>query len=230
MKKILLTTLTLLSFTSLTCLAQQKGEWDIRLRGIDVVPQESATIGVIGGNVSIDHAIVPELDFTYFFVNNWSAELILGTTRHTVTTVGSNLTAIGGSSSANVNLGKVSLLPPTLTLQYHIPTGSGFKPYIGLGVNYTIFYNVDNGPVVSGVSYQNHFGFATQIGSDFDLSKKVFFNIDVKKIWLSSNVVVNASNLTPASSPQLSPVLATIPAAVKINPWVLGVGFGYRFK
>jgi len=230
MKKYILSSFTLVLITAATCFAQQKHEFDIRLRGIDVIPQESATIGVIGGGIKIDHSIVPELDFTYFFANNFSAELILGTTRHTVSTTSSNLSAIGGSTSADVPLGKKWLLPPTLTLQYHAPTGTAFKPYFGAGINYTIFYGGDAGPVVSSVSYKNHFSFAAQTGADFDLSKQFFLNIDVKKIWLKTNVTVNASNLTPASSPELAPVLATIPAAVKINPWLLGIGLGYRIK
>ncbi|MFB9841451.1 OmpW/AlkL family protein [Mucilaginibacter ginsenosidivorans] len=230
MKKLFLSALTLSFFFSLTCTAQDKGELDIRLRGVAVVPQESATIGVIGGNVSIDNSFIPELDFTYFFAKNLSAELILGTTRHSVSTVGSNLSAIGGPSSASVNLGKVWLLPPTLTLQYHLPTGTAFKPYLGAGVNYTIFYGVNNGPTVSKVSYKDKFAFAVQGGFDFDVSKKVFINVDVKKVFLSTDVTVNAANLTPAENPQLAPVLANIPAAVKINPWLLGVGVGYRFK
>lgn len=151
MKKLFLSVLVLSFITTLSCHAQTKGKWDIRLRGIGVVPQESVTFGVIGGNINISNAYVPELDFTYFFAKNFSAELILGTTRHKVNTVASDLSAIGASSSANVDLGKVSLLPPTLTLQYHVPTGRGFKPYFGAGVNYTIFYNVDDGPTVSRV-------------------------------------------------------------------------------
>jgi len=230
MKKLQFSLLTLSIFTSLSCLAQDKGEWDIRLRGIGAIPDASATIGVIGGNVNITSAYVPELDFTYFFAKNFSAELILGTTRHTVNTVGSDLTAIGGGSSANIDLGKVSLLPPTLTLQYHIPTGSAFKPYIGAGINYTIFYDVNAGNTVSSLSYKNKFSFATQAGFDVDVSKKVFINVDVKKLFLSTDVTVNAANLTPSGSPALAPVLAAIPAAVKINPWIIGLGVGYRIK
>lgn len=229
MKKILfLVSISL--FTFLNSRAQQKNELDVRLRVIDVVPQQSATIGVIGGGINISNAVVPELDFTYFFLNNFSAELILGTTKHDVNTVGSNLTAIGGPSSADVKLGSVWLLPPTLTLQYHVPTGSGFKPYLGAGANYTIFYSADKGPTVAGISYNNSFSFALQAGADFDLSKKVFLNIDVKKLFLSTDVKVDASNLTPSSAPQLAPVLGNIPAAVKINPWIYGIGLGYRFK
>lgn len=212
-----------------TSFAQQKHEWNIRLRGIGVIPSESAEIGVIGGDAKISNTFVPELDFTYFFAKNFSAELILATTRHKVSTKASNLSAIGGAAQADVDLGKVWLLPPTLTLQYHLPTGSFVKPYIGAGANYTIFYNADKGPVVQDISYQNKFAFAAQLGVDFDISKSMFINLDVKKIFLSTDVSVDASNLTPAGSPALAPVLRNINADVKINPWVVGIGLGYRF-
>ena len=229
MKKIFFTTLILFLLSGITAFAQQKNEWDIRIRAIGVIPQESATIGVIGGDINISNTVVPELDFTYFFAKNFSAELILATTKHQVKTKGSNLSAIGAGSSADVDLGKVWLLPPTLTLQYHLPTGTLFKPYIGAGLNYTIFYNADKGSTVGGIDYNNSFAFATQLGADFDISKKVFLNIDLKKIFLSTKVKVDASNLTPAGKPELAPVLKNIPADVKIRPWIIGVGMGYRF-
>ena len=96
-----------------------KHEWRIRLRGVGVLPQESATIGVIGGDAKISNSLIPELDFSYFFTRHWAAELILGTTRHEVHTSSSDLSAIGAADNADVDLGKVWLLPPTLTVQYH---------------------------------------------------------------------------------------------------------------
>lgn len=203
-------------------------EWRVRLRGVGVVPQESATIGVIKGDVEISNTVIPELDFTYFFDKHFAAELILGTTRHSVNTTSSDLSAIGGASSANVDLGKVWLLPPTLTLQYHYPVGK-FNPYVGAGINYTIFYSVDQGPVVKDVAYENKFSFAAQAGFDIDISKRLFVNVDVKKLFLSTTATVDASNLTPADSPSLAPVLSNIQADVKIKPWLLGVGIGCKF-
>lgn len=230
MKNLKLYVLALCLFSGLTTFAQEKNELDIRLRAIGIFPQESASIGVIGGGIDISNAYVPELDFTYFFAKNLSAELILGTSRHKVKTLGSDLSAIGGSTSADVDLGKVWLLPPTLTLQYHIPAGEAFKPYVGAGVNYTIFYNADKGSVVEGISYKNRFSFAAQAGIDYDISKKMFLNVDLKKLLLSTKAAVNAANLTPADNPSLAPVLGNINADVKINPWIVGIGVGYRIK
>lgn len=194
--------------------------WQVRLRGVTVVPTESANISTIGGDIDMNTKFIPELDFTYFFTKHIAAELILGTTKHKVNTVGSDLSAIGGNSSTNVDLGSVWLLPPTLTAQYHFLPEGNIKPYVGAGINYTIFYSVDEGPTVKNVKYDNAFGFATQVGIDFKLSEKYFLNLDAKYILLKTDVDVDASNLASNLS---------IPAKVDINPFLLGIGFGIKF-
>lgn len=194
-------------------------KWKARLRVLAVAPNESATIGVIGGDVEISTAFIPELDFTYYFNKNWAAELILGTAKHDVNTINSDITAVGGGADVEVDLGSVMLLPPTLTLQYHMPM-NGFEPYIGAGLNYTFFYSVKSGDVVKDVEYDDALGFAFQAGFDFDLSDKWFLNFDAKYILLNTDVTVDASNLAPGLS---------IPAEVDINPLLIGIGFGMKF-
>lgn len=197
-------------------------KWQVRLRGIGVVPNEKAKIGIIGGDVAISNALVPELDFTYFFTKNFAAELILGTTKHDVNTVGSDISAIGGPTSFDVDLGSVMLLPPTLTAQYHFfpLRDKSFKPYVGAGVNYTIFYNVKEGDVVKGIEYDNAIGFAAQFGFDVMFDDTFFVNFDVKRLFLKTDVSVDATNLAEG---------LVIPAEVEINPWIIGLGFGMKF-
>lgn len=194
--------------------------WQVRVRGVGVVPDESAKIGIIGGDVNISNTLIPELDFTYFFTKNISAELILGTTKHEVNTVASDISAVGGPTSANVNLGSVYLLPPTLTAQYHFFIDEVFRPYVGAGVNYTVFYNEKEGSVVKGIEYKNTFGYAFQAGFDLMIDDKFFVNADVKKIFLKTDVTVDASNLATGLN---------IPAEVEINPWLIGLGIGMKF-
>lgn len=194
--------------------------WQVRVRGVGVVPDESAKIGIIGGDANISNTLIPELDFTYFFTKNISAELILGTTKHDVSTIGSDISAIGGPTSADIDLGSVYLLPPTLTLQYHFLTEEVFRPYIGAGVNYTIFYNEKQGSVVKDIKYDNSFGYAFQVGFDLMIDDTFFVNADVKKLFLNTDVTVDASNLAPGLS---------IPADVDINPWLIGLGVGMKF-
>jgi outer membrane protein len=187
--------------------------WQVRLRAVGVAPEESATIGIIGGDVAISNALIPELDFTYFFTENFAAELILGTAKHDVQAI--------NTAAGDVNLGSVWLLPPTLTAQYHFYTSDKkvFKPYIGAGVNYTLFYNVKSGDVAD-VTYDNALGYAAQLGFDLMVDDTFFVNVDVKRLFLSTDVSVDASNLAPG---------LIIPAEVDINPWLVGVGVGMKF-
>ena len=188
--------------------------WQVRLRGVGVVtPNQSAKIGIIGGDVQISDAFIPELDFTYFFTEHFAAELILGTAKHDVKAI--------NTIAGDIDLGSAWLLPPTLTAQYHFYTSDKkiFKPYIGAGVNYTLFYNVKSGDV-AGVEYDNALGYAAQVGFDLMLDDTFFINFDAKRLFLSTDVTVDASNLAPGLS---------IPAEVDINPWLIGVGVGMKF-
>ena len=188
--------------------------WQVRLRGVGVVtPNQSAKIGIIGGDVQISDAFIPELDFTYFFTEHFAAELILGTAKHDVKAI--------NTIAGDIDLGSAWLLPPTLTAQYHFYTSDKkiFKPYIGAGVNYTLFYNVKSGAVAD-VKYDNALGYAAQVGFDLMLDDKFFINVDAKRLFLSTDVTVDASNLAPGLS---------IPATVDIDPWLFGVGVGMKF-
>lgn len=190
--------------------AKDAGDILIRMRGIAVVPDNDGTTDAIGGDTDIDNAYMPELDFTYFFTENIAAELILATTKHDVSVDNTTL-------GRDVDLGDVWLLPPTLTVQYHFNPKSSFSPYIGAGLNYTFFYNKDSGndPAVSSVSYEDGFGYALQTGFDYQLDDRWSFNFDVKKLFLETDVKVNGGAINARD--------------VKIDPWIIGIGVGYRF-
>ena len=179
--------------------------WQVRLRGVSVQPYEKSTVGGEDSDVNISNAFIPELDFTYFFNKNFAAELILGTSKHDV--------KVGNDE---VSLGSVRLLPPTVTLQYHFYPTKSLKPYVGAGLNYTIFYDVENGDTL-GMDYKNNVGFALQGGVDYFVNDKFFLNVDIKKLYLKTDVDVDLG------------LPATVPAEVKINPLLIGFGVGMKF-
>jgi hypothetical protein len=75
----------------------------------------------------------------------------------------------------------VALLPPTLTLQYHFsPESASFRPYVGAGVNYTRFYDIN---LLAGAATvdKSSWGGALQLGADIPLNKTFFLNIDSEK-------------------------------------------------
>lgn len=184
-----------------------EGPWLIRGRAIWVEPDEDASISAIGGDADIDASVMPELDISYFFTENIAAELILAVSPHDVAAVG---TAIG-----NVDLGDVWLLPPTLLLQYHFTPHAQFRPYVGAGINYTVFFDASApGGTVTSIDYDNSVGWALQAGVDYDLGGGWLLNGDVKKLFLNTDVSINGG---------------AIAADVDIDPWIVGAGFGYRF-
>lgn len=197
-----------------TALAQNEespSPWMIRLRLLGVEPDDSSSnITVIGGKAGVDNAITGDVDFSYFFTDNIAAELTLAVTEHDV--------AAKNTAAGNVDLGKVKLLPPTLTMQYHLNPDAQYRPYIGAGVNYTIFFDDEPSPgsVALSTDYDDAFGLALQAGIDIGITEKLAINFDVKKIFLDTDATVKIPG-------------ATVKTDVDIDPWLIGVGLTFRF-
>jgi outer membrane protein len=110
----------------------------------------------------------------------------------------------------SANAGSLKLMPVNLLLQYHFAPEAGFRPYIGAGGNYTRFYEVNLLGGLADVD-RDRFGPVAQAGFDIPLGKTVLLNVDAKKIWLDTDVSGVASG------------------NVKVDPWVYGVGVGFKF-
>jgi outer membrane protein len=195
----------------------KQGDWLFRVRAIDVIPNESSgpVTGVPGSAVGVGNSVMPEIDFTYMATDNIGAELILATTKHSLTGEGS-IAGVG-------QIGSSWVLPPTLTLQYHANPHGHVRPYVGAGINFTIFYSSKSTPALdtalggaSTVKLDDSFGYALQAGVDFDITPKVFANLDLKYIDMSTTAHVTTGA-----------AVRTVDA--NINPLVVGVGVGFRF-
>lgn len=180
------------------------GKWLVGLKVLNLDPDVDSTVS-IGGGAVVDDDTVPELDIRYFITDTIAIEAIFGTTEHKVS---AKNTALG-----DVNLGTIKVLPPTFTLQYHFKTESKFKPYVGAGINYTFFYDGNPGQFES-VKYKDEIGIALNIGFDFVLSDNNFFNIDIKKYDLPTDVNINNGVAT---------------ADVDLDPLAISIGYGWRF-
>jgi outer membrane protein len=191
-------------------------QWMIRARGLGVLPDSGSSdwapggVSVLGPDIDINDTLVPELDITYFITKNIALELIAAVTPHTIDGR-KGISALG-------EVGDVWLLPPTLTLQYHFEIGHGIKPYVGAGINYTVFFGEDSGASYRDLEIDNSFGFALQAGVDIPLRDNWYLNFDVKKLWLDTeaSVILNDSG-------------TRVKADVDVDPWLIGVGIGYRF-
>ncbi len=200
MKKHVLTALAIAatSLISTQAFAQAKeGPWLVRARAVSL---SSANTDSTGLGLSVNDIVLPEVDVSYFFTPNIAAELILTVPQqHDLKSNGSKI-------------GTVTQLPPTLLLQYHFTNLNGFKPYVGAGINYTKFTNYDI--TVPGVSIDSSsYGAALQVGVDVPLSGNMYFNFDVKKVLISTNVNAGGNSL----------------GTLRVDPLLVGVGLGWRF-
>ncbi|TDH35755.1 OmpW family protein [Pseudohoeflea suaedae] len=184
-----------------------KSPWQVRVRALGVVPEDDGNIDQIAGsNLAYSNSVTPELDITYFFTDNLAAELILGTT--------SSKIYAENAGAANGQVGKTWILPPTLTLQYHFTGFGAFEPYVGAGVNYTMFFDQEATGALTDIDIEDTFGAALQVGFDYMLDEHWGVNFDVKKIFLRPDWSANGGTLT---------------GKAKLDPWLIGTGITYRF-
>jgi len=193
---------------------------DIMLRGrvIGVLPDDSSghVTGIPDSGVGVDDAWTLEVDLTIFASPHWAFELIAATTSHDIQGEGS-LAGLGRIADASV-------LPPTLTVQYHFLPEAKVQPYLGAGVNYTAFYDEDISSSLEAalggkgsINLDDSWGWAGQVGFDVALTDHWYFNLDVKYIDIQTTAKI-VDSLGGVSK-----------VDVDINPWVPGVGVGYRW-
>jgi len=182
------------------------GHFQIRLRLLGVLPDAGATTYVGGVNshtsTTATDSLEPEVDGTYFITDHMAVEAIAAVTHHSV------------HNSALGNVGSVWLLPPTITVQYHLqPTDSFIRPYVGAGINYTWFFSPKSS-LVHDLHFGDNVGWALQAGFDVPIGEPYFLNVDAKKLFLN----------TTATAPS-----AQVVSHAHLNPWIIGAGVGIRF-
>ncbi|MFN7958354.1 MAG: OmpW family outer membrane protein [Holophagaceae bacterium] len=203
MKK--LATLTLLAAAlAAPSLRAEEGPWMIRLRAVALQPaNKSDAFSTVGADaVHVSNKTIPDLDFSYCFTKNFSAELVLTVPQeHDVTLNGAKL-------------GTFKHLPPTLTAQWRFLPGAAFNPYVGAGLNLTLISDVKLAGGALDLD-KTSVGIAAQVGADIKLAPSWYLNVDVKYVQIKSDVKDKATGAKVTT--------------VKVDPMLYGVGIGYRF-
>jgi len=205
-KSLQLAALGLALSAALPVAAQQpsEGNWMVRGRAVYLDWDNGQRSGLpLGGTTKVEaeNRWIPEVDISYFFTRNIAAELVLTYPQKIDIDVG------------GIKQGTIKALPPSLLLQYHFTDLGAFKPYVGAGLNYTRFYKRNN--ILDGAAEveKDSFGWTGQIGFDVALNKNWSINVDAKYVKIDTDVKVGGSKV----------------GHVDLDPWLLGVGIGYRF-
>jgi len=158
-----------------------------------------------GDVVSVDSGTAVVFNGTYFFTPNLAFEILAATPfSHDI-----NLAEDG------TKVGETKHLPPTFSLQYHFSTAGAFKPYVGAGLNYTLFFDESTTGPLAGLDLKldDSFGVAAQLGADFDVSEKMFVNVDVRWMNIETDAQLDGEAVE----------------TVKIDPIVYSLNLGWKF-
>lgn len=224
MKKTLLT-IALLSCTSTVALANQAGDILIRGGATMVSPDSAKAPVFLGGDDSAGLSLSVEdntqlgLNFVYFFDTNWAIELLAATPFTHDVIINDPNAALGVDG---VKLAEVTHLPPTLSALYYFDTGTAFKPYVGLGLNYTHFFKEEFEPAPKSLGFSNlqldgSFGYSVQIGADYEIDKNWSVNASARYIDISTDATFDVAGESIGKS------------TIDVDPMVYSIMVGYKF-
>ncbi len=224
MKKTLLT-IALLSSLSTAAFANQAGDILIRGGATMVSPDSGKSPVLLGGSadngmsLSVDDNTQLGLNFVYFFDSNWAIELLAATPFTHDVTIHDPKGTLGVDGA---KLAEVTHLPPTLSALYYFDTGTALKPYVGAGLNYTIFFDeeFEAAPKSLGLSnleLDGSFGYSVQVGADYQIDKNWSVNVSARYIDINTDVTFDVGGNPIGSS------------SVDVNPMVYSVMLGYTF-
>lgn len=176
-------------------------QWQLRGAISDVVPT-SAPGRIINNtaDVDIDEAFSLTGTIAYFISPNLALDLLVGwPPQHDIKVNGSKV-------------GETKHLPPILSLQYHFTPDAVFSPYVGVGVNYTYFFDsrLDSG---DRLHLSSSVGAAAQLGFDYRLSPQWRVGADVRYADINTDVKINGSKV----------------GNVDVNPVIYSLNAAYRF-
>lgn len=195
---------TALALLASPVLAQSQGDWTLGL-GLAHVNPKSDNGALAGGTVPVEigSSTRPSLTAEYFIRDNLGVELLAALPfKHAI-------------RSNGVEIGTVKQLPPVVTLQYHFDASDRFKPFVGVGVNFTGFWDGDARGPLSGseLRVKNSWGLAAHVGGDYWISDRAAIRADLRWIDIDSGVELNGSRI----------------GTVAVDPVVVGVSYVMKF-
>lgn len=205
--------------------AHEAGDIIVRAGAVTVDPREDSS-GIklggadLGGKATLDSNTQLGLNFAYMLTDKVGVELLAATPfSHDVGIAGSP----AGLDVLNGKLASIKHLPPTVSLVYYpLDNASAFQPYVGAGVNFTWFFDEDvsssaEAKGFDGLSLENSWGLAAQVGADYMLTDNWMINAQVRYIDIETTGKTNLDGV------------GRLKVDVDVDPWVYMVGLGYKF-
>jgi outer membrane protein len=221
---------------SLFTQAYDQGDWVLRAGATMVDPDTDSD------NIELPMDLMAEADVdddtqlgimpAYMVTDKWAVELLAATPfEHDIEAKGK-----GAIKGTTLNAGSTKQLPPTVSVLWY-PRGDqpGWQPYIGLGVNYTVFFDEDVDSDLVGLLGDLTDGAVTDANLDLDdslgLAARAGLDIPIGGHWALNFAVWYIDIDTEAEiTAKSNGVTATkVKFDVELDPWVYNVGIAYKF-
>jgi outer membrane protein len=179
--------------------AHESGDWVIR-GGFHHISPKSNNSDI----VEVDSDTMLTFNVLYMVSANWGVELLAALPfEH-------DIALVDGPTVASTKH-----LPPTLSLVYHLLPHSRIQPYVGAGLNATLFFDESTKGALAGTKLEldNSFGAAAVVGVDVALGSNWLLNADVRYLDIETDAKLDGARL----------------GTVKIDPWAFGLNLAYRF-
>ena len=233
-------TLVVGAFLAMPVMAHEAGTWIIK-GGVGMVSPKSDNMFlettelipsgdiIEGSTIQVDDGSSLVLSATYMLKDHWGIEILAALPfEHDF-----EITGTLNGSPVVVPVGKTKHLPPTVSFQYHFAPDATFQPYVGLGVNYTLFFSesLESGiPGSTGIldlDIKNSAGVAVQFGADWAFGENWLASIEGRWIQIESDIAFDI-DLEPFGGPGIVRGVE-LPPLLEINPWVFNLNVGYQF-
>jgi len=205
--------------------AHQAGDIIVRAGAITVDPREDSGslkfdgASAAGTSATLDSDTQLGLNFAYMLTDKVGIELLAATPF-------SHEVGVKGLGGLDGKLGDIKHLPPTLSVVYYpLDSKSAFKPYVGVGINYTTFFQEDlsserKAQGFSNLDLDDSIGLAFQVGADYMLTDKLMINAQVRYIDIDTEATVSGPSALSIAKTKVD---------VDVDPMVYMVGLGYKF-
>jgi outer membrane protein len=205
--------------------AYEVGDVIVRAGLTSVSPDESSSnvmvqgVGDVGMGASVNSNTQLGLNAVYMLTNQIGLELLAASPfKHDITLTNTQDNDLGLGDG---KLAQSRQLPPTLSLVYYLPFSGNVQPYLGVGLNYTVFFDeqfVDSRQDQSfnDLRLDESFAMAAQIGMDYKLNEHWLVNASVRYIDIDTQARFEVLGL-PAK------------VSVDVDPWVYSLLLGYKF-
>lgn len=195
--------------------AHEAGDFLVRVGVVQVAPDASSG-SVLGGGVDVEDATGVGFSGTWFATPHIGIEVLAALPfEHDL---------VGTGALSGVDIGSTKHLPPTVSVQYYPLSESKFQPYVGIGLNYTTFFDTSSSATLDSalngdtdISLKDSTGIALQLGADWQFNKNWYLNAAVWKIDIETTARISVDGANAAS------------VDVKIDPLVFMVGAAYSF-